>query len=220
MKKYLSRKHILFLLVLIGTVLIALSIIGREEIDRDGKVKVRWQVTSSGSFTPSVTSEWRDEGSFQWRGDTYNGSNIKGTYIYNGPNIENRGRPVTQVGYFKLKKNNVLVLYLDEDKNEMRYFRFVDCGEQLCIFGTRMGEARDPKGANPDIDLVVILWPSRARLLFSNPCKGRQVHNFDLDQLSTTKFLIRMECPDWSVRAYGIPKYYQGVVDLKKYIEE
>lgn len=213
MRKNKKLLHgILIIVAVVGIVLI------NHSISKGEMVNVQWQVADGSLFTPSVTDMWRDGVVFQWHGDTYNGSNIKGTYIYNGPNIENRGKPVTQVDFFKLKKDDVLVLYLDEDKNEMRFFRFVDCEEQLCIFGTRMGKARDPKGANPDIDLVVVLWPSRKRLLFSNPCRGRQVGNFDLDQLSATKFLIRLECPDWAVRAYKIPKYYQGEANLEEII--
>jgi hypothetical protein len=109
-----------------------------------------------------------------------------------------------------------LVLSLDKDKNEMRGFRFFDCGNKRCIFGKRFGKLHDITGLNPtpDLDLSLVLWPGEKQILISNPCHDRQITNYELEQLGTNKFMIVVDCVSYEL--YGLPRYYKGEFKIEK----
>lgn len=158
-------------------------------------VSINWDTVTDANFKPSVSLN--DNTILKWRGAQYEGFN-------------------SEKNDFNLRKNGELALTLSK---EIRHFKLVDCDQALCIFGIQVGSNHDLIGTNPtpDIDLVVVLWPQKKEIKLSNPCKGRQIDNFTVEQIESIR--ITVQCPDWAVKTYNISKYYRSNLNILTLIQ-
>lgn len=200
---------LIFLLLLpILIIVVPISQITHNKI-KYKEVKVNWQSASKITMiSPHSCDNQDNKITFQWKGDLYEGTNCRFF-------IDEQSGPSAQEQDFRVYKNRKLVL----SRNYTRFFKFLDCGNKLCIFATApVGDSifdyiswgREPRKGT----LTVILWPDKKTLSFPNPCRNQNqaVSAFDIKQESTKKFLATISCSTYSITEN--PFYYKGEIEL------
>ena len=153
------------------------------------KIKLNWQTDTSSN---SWENEEMFKGSitFNWNGQNFVGSNKQ---------------------FFQLEKDGERLAWLEGD--EMRYFKFFDCDQQLCIFGTKLGN-HFGTASTPEINLSIFLWPSQKKIVIKSPCESKQVDRFEVEKAEDVRFNLKVNCA--LVQSYNDP-VYRSIIDLKDF---